>query len=597
MEVRRSLPALFLYSVQTHRRDDMFLSRQKGGKWVPTSSREAVEMVHEMASGFIADGLQVGDRVGILSENRYEWLLTDIAVQYCRCADVPVYPTLPGDQAQYILHDAGVRFLVVSTPTQAAKIMAVRDKLPLLERVYCLDPHEDESLEPVDALRERGRAYLDSHPGLLEERLASGDPDQMATLIYTSGTTGTPKGVMLTHANFCHNVAAAAAAFEFRSSDTVLSFLPLSHILERTVNYVYLEKGACIAHVRRLERVADALREVRPQVFVTVPRLLERAYTGVMTQVGKEKGAKRIVARRALKRAEATAETRMAGGEPRGLQGMRWKLADKLVFSKIKEKLGGRLRFVISGGAALPAHVGRFFWGVGIDVYEGYGLTETAPVLTANSPGHVKMGTVGLPFENVQLRLGEDGEVIARGPNIMKGYWKRPEETEEVLRGEWFYTGDLGRFDEEGYLTLTGRKKEIIVLSTGKNIGPRMLESLVEKCSFVTRVVAVGDDRPSLGLLLRPNEEKLEAWAREQGLSWNSLEELLKLEPVRELYRGEINHLQAHLAAYEKAHQFAFLPEELTEENGLLTPTQKVRRRELAKRYAALIDDMYKKTR
>ncbi|MDQ7007604.1 MAG: long-chain fatty acid--CoA ligase [Acidobacteriota bacterium] len=594
MEIRRSLPALFLASVKSYPRERMFLTRQKGGDWEPLSSRQALEAVHEIAGGLIADGLEPGDRVALISENRWEWVLSDVATHFCRGVDVPVYPTLPADQARYIIADAGARFVIVSSAQQAKKVHDERDRLGQVEKVYSMEEGVA-GTESLAHLRERGRKYLQEHPGVLEERLASLAPDDLATLIYTSGTTGTPKGVMLTHKNFCSNVAAAAAAFSFEDGDLALSFLPLSHVLERMVTYVYLEKGATLAHVRRLERVADALREVRPHVFATVPRLLERAYDGVMEQVGKARGARRILAGKALRWADACAEAHMAGRRPGPLKGLRWKMADRVVLSKIREKLGGRLRFVISGGAAMPVHVGHFFWGVGIEVYEGYGLTETSPVLTANTPGHVRLGTVGRAFEGVELRLADDGEVVARGPNIMQGYWNRREETEEVLRGEWLYTGDLGRVDDEGYLTLTGRKKEIIVLSTGKNVGPRAVEAVLEKSPFVTQVIAVGDDRPSIGVLLRANLERLEAWAGEQGLAWDSPESLLQRPEVRDLFRREINSRQAHLAAYEKAHQFAFLPEELTEENGLLTPTQKVRRRQVCARYADLIEGMYHK--
>ena len=594
MEIRRSLPALFLASVKSYPRERMFLTRQKGGSWEPLSSRQALEAVHEIAGGLIADGLEPGDRVALVSENRWEWVLSDVATHFCRGVDVPVYPTLPADQVRYIIADAGARFAIVSTTQQVKKIEAEKDRLPQLERVYSMEPGV-EGAESLSDLRERGREYLEQHPGVVEERLASIAPDDLATLIYTSGTTGTPKGVMLTHENFCSNVAAAAAAFTFEDGDLALSFLPLSHVLERMVTYVYLEKGATIAHVRRLERVADALREVRPHVFATVPRLLERAYSGVMEQVEKARGAKKILARKALGWADACAEAHMAGRRPGAFKGLRWKMADKVVLSKIREKLGGRLRFVISGGAAMPVHVGHFFWGVGIEVYEGYGLTETSPVLTANTPGNVRLGTVGKVFEGVELRLADDGEVVVRGPNIMKGYWKRREETEEVLRGEWLYTGDLGTVDDEGFLTLTGRKKEIIVLSTGKNIGPRAVESVVEKSPFVNRVIAAGDDRPSIGILLLPNFERLEQWAREQGLAWDRPESLLERQEVLDLFKREINSRQAHLAAYEKAHQFAFLPEELSEDNGLLTPTQKVRRRQVCARYADLIEGMYRK--
>ncbi len=589
MEIRRNLPALFLHSVREYPRDDLFMVRQKGGVWDPISSREALDTIKEIAGGFLADGLQPGSRVGILSENRPEWVMTDIATHFCRCADVPVYATLPANQVQFILQNAELRFLVVSTATQAAKIQSIRDQLPLLERVYCLDA-DVEGAEHFSQLRERGREYLKKHPGILEAHLASIDPEELATIIYTSGTTGNPKGVMLTHANFCANVGAAAATFDFLPGDLAISFLPLSHVLERMVLYVFLDKGVGIAHVRRIERVADALQEIRPHVFVTVPRLLERAFTAVQTQVGSRTGVGGLIARKAFGWGLKGASKKLAGKTPRSPG---YRLADKAIFSKIREKMGGRLRFVIAGGAALPEQPAKFFWAAGIQVYEGYGLTETAPVLAVNRPGEVKIGTVGPPVDNVDIRIADDGEIIARGPNIMKGYWKRQEDTEEVLRGDWFYTGDLGHIDEDGFLCITGRKKEIIVLSTGKNIGPRSIEAAIEKSRFINRVVAVGDEKPSIGLLILPNLEQLLRWAKERDLPCEDERALLELPEVRHHYEQEIGRLQSGVAAFEKAKKFAFLEEELSEDNGMLTPTQKVRRREVNKQYKDTIDNMY----
>ncbi len=591
MVMRRSLPALFLHSVHDFPRDDLFLVRQKGGKWDPVSSRTALEVVREIAAGLLADGIEPGQRVGILSENRYEWVLTDVATHFCRCADVPVYPSLPANQARFILHDAGARFVVVSTATQAAKVASVRAELPQLEKVYCMDGAAS-GAEDFAELRARGRAYLEAHPGALEDNLVSVEPDELATLIYTSGTTGMPKGVMLTHANFCSNVAEAGEAFNFEPGEIAISFLPLSHVLERMVTYLFLDRGLGIAHVRRIERVADALQEVRPHVFVTVPRLLERAFAAVNNQVDSRSGLGGVFARNALKWGLKGADKRLMGKKPRG-PGFR--LADKAIFSKIREKMGGRLRFVIAGGAALPEVPARFFWAAGIGVYEGYGLTETSPVIAVNQPGRVKVGTVGPVINGVELRLAEDGEIITRGPNVMRGYWGRREDTEEVLHGEWFYTGDLGKLDDEGFLSITGRKKEIIVLSTGKNIGPRTIEAEIEKSRFMNCVVAVGDDKPSIGLLILPNYERLAEWARGKNLEFTKPEDLLDLPETRQLFEAEINLHQTRLAAYEKVKKFAFLEEELSEDNGLLTPTQKVRRREVNRVYKDAIDAMYQR--
>jgi long-chain acyl-CoA synthetase len=592
MEVRRNLAALLLHAVRERPRDDMLMFRKGPGEWDKMSSRQVLDAVREVAAGLLMDGLKLGDRVGILSENRPEWLLVDLATHFAGGIDVPCYPTLPADQVSYLLDDSETRFLVVSNSDQAKKVEQVRDELPNLEHVYCMDGAAPQAA-PLSELRARGRQFLERAPGALEERLAGLDPEDLATLIYTSGTTGRPKGVMLTHHNLCSNVAACRDLFPFRPDEVAISFLPLSHVLERMVSYTYIEVGLGIAMVRRIERVPDALSEVRPHVFVTVPRLLSRVYDAVSGQVHGRKGFAGKIARRAFGWADATSDAWLSGAGPSGLSRLRWRVADKTILSRVRDKLGGRLRFLVSGGAALPEHVARFFWSAGIEVYEGYGLTETSPVISANVPGAVKVGTVGRPIHGVDVRITEDGEVIARGPNVMKGYWKRPQETEEVLRAGWFYTGDLGELDEDDFLTLKGRKKEILVLSTGKNISPRSVEETLEQSPFITRVIAVGDEKPSVGVLVVPDEDKVRAWATEQGIELPEGIDLTSDENVRKLIESEIRRLQSNLAVFEKVRKFEFLQADLTEENGLLTPTQKVRRNELVKRYQDLIEGMY----
>lgn len=592
MEVRRNLASLLLHAVREHPRPDMLMFRKGPGEWESLSSRQVLEAVREIAAGLMVDGLEPKQRVGILSENRPEWVLVDFATQFAGAVDVPCYPTLPADQVSYLLADSEARYLIVSSSEQARKVERIRDELPHLIKVYCMDGAA-EGAEPLSELRERGRVFLHDHPGALEERLAALDPDDLATLIYTSGTTGKPKGVMLTHRNLCSNVAACRDILPFRPGEVSISFLPLSHVLERMVTYVYVEVGLGIAMVRRIERVPDALTEIKPHVFVTVPRLLSRVYDAVSDQVHARKGVAGALARRAFGWAAASSDAMISGSRPKGLLGMGWKLADKTILSKVRDKLGGRLRFIVSGGAALPAHVNRFFWAAGIEVYEGYGLTETSPVISANTPGSVQVGSVGKAISGVEVRVTDDGEVICRGPNVMKGYWNLSQESEEVLRGGWFYTGDLGEFDESGFLTLKGRKKEILVLSTGKNVAPRAIEETLEQSPFITRVIAVGDEKPSVGVLVVPNEEQVRLWAADEGIELPEAGDLTSHDSVRQLIESEIRRLQSNLAIFEKVRKFEFLQDDLTEENGLLTPTQKVRRGELTKRYEDLIENMY----
>ena len=398
---------------------------------------------------------------------------------------------------------------------------------------------------------------------------------------------------MLTHANIASNVDASIHTFQFEQGDVALSFLPLSHVLERMVQYAYLEMGIGIAYVRSLERVADSLVEVRPNVFVTVPRLLERVAQKVAEGVEQQTGVKKLIGGRALAAVDAAADAFLAGHRPRGLNAVSYALAERLIAGKVRDKLGGRVRFLISGGAALSASVARFFWGLGIPVYEGYGLTETSPVLSVNYPGSVRVGTVGKPIPGVEIKIAADGEILSRGPNVMMGYFNKELETEEVLRGGWFHTGDLGSFDRDGFLKITGRKKEIMVLSTGKNIAPRAIEEALERSPYIAQVIAVGDERPSVGALIVPNFEAVVAWAKEKNLPSDDRPALLARPEVRQLFQQEINRHQANLAVFEKARQFEFLHEEPSEENGLLTPTKKIRRRAVIDRFRHLVERMY----
>ena len=588
MNVRSNIPALFFASVREYPREQMSrgpaewrLELALIGRGGPRGTRDRCRP--------IASGLAPRARVVLVSENRPEWLLVDLAVQSAGGVVVPIYPTLALDQTRFLLTDSGAGAAFVSTRDLAGKIESVRSGTPCAQ-VYALD---GEGAPPVERLREEGRAFLSRHTDALEERLASLGPDELATIVYTSGTTGVPKGAMLTHANICYNVAACIDLFDFRSGDTALSFLPLSHIFERMVQYVFLQKGLRIAYVRNLERLADAIAETRPHVFITVPRVLERVAGRVREQIEQSDAVRRFVGHRALAWAESCADIFMRGERPHGLRGARWLAADRLVLSRLRSRLGGRLRFIVSGGAALPPDVTRFFWVAAIPVYEGYGLTETAPVLCANRPGHVRLGTVGPAIPGVELSIASDGEILARGPNVMQGYWQNARDTGEALRSGWFHTGDLGSLDANGFLEITGRKKDILVLSTGKNVAPQAIEDAVAQSPYVSRAIAVGDARPAIGLLIVPNFDILARWAHDNGLPEMDRETLLASPEVRRLMRSEIVRLQARLSTFEKARQFEFLPEELTEENGLLTPTQKVRRQAVIARHGHLVDRLY----
>lgn len=592
MPFRPNLPALFLAATRQQPRERL-LGARRGDTWQWMTSTDVVLAVREIAAGLVATGLKAGDRVGLISENRPEWLIVDMAVQFASGVDVPVYPTLPPEQGAFLLRDSGARFAIISGPEQARKLARTRDTLPELEHVFSMDP-AGEGIETLDALRAAGRVYLDQNPGGLEERLAGLRPESLATIIYTSGTTGTPKGVMLSHGNFCSNVSACAELFQFEKGDVALSFLPLSHVLERMVSYAYLEMGLSIAFIKGPEQLRDALVEVRPHVFVTVPKVLEMVAGRIREAIDAKKGVARALGYKSLDWADAAADDFIHVRRPGGLRGLRWRLADKLVLGKLRERLGGRFKFMICGGAALSADIARFFWAAGIPVYEGYGMTETSPVLAVNHRGSTRLGTVGRPLAGVEIRVAADGEVLARGPNVMSGYWNRPIDTEQSLEGGWMHTGDLGFLDDEGYLHLTGRKKEILVLSTGKNVAPRAVEETLEKSPFIERVIAVGDERPTVGVLIVPNFDRVLAWAAERSMPTHDIQAVLSSSEVRRLYEAEIHRLQSKLAAFEKARRFEFLLDQPSEQNGLLTPTQKVRRHEVMRRYGQLVEQMYK---
>jgi long-chain acyl-CoA synthetase len=588
MDVRSSLPALFLTAVREYPQAQLLGVRQGDG-WSWLSSEQVLGAVQEIAAGLLARGLPPRARVAIVSENRPEWLIVDLAAQFAGGVVVPIYPTLSLDQTRFLLTQSRAQAVFASTSDLVRKVQSVREGTSV-EQLHTFDGDDAPALE---RLREEGRAFLAAHPQAVEERLGGLGPDELATIIYTSGTSGVPKGAMLTHGNICSNVAACIDLFPVQPGDTALSFLPLSHVFERMVQYLFLQKGMCIAYVRSLERLADSIAEVRPHAFITVPRVLERVAGRVYEQIEQATPARRLIGRRALAWAESCVDLIVHGRRPSGLRGLRWLAADRLVLRRLRARLGGRLRFAISGGAALPTSIARFFWAAAIPIYEGYGLTETAPVLCANHPGHLRLGTVGRAVPGVELRIAADGEILARGPNVMQGYWENERETAEALRGGWFHTGDLGSLDADGFLSITGRKKDILVLSNGKNVAPQAIEDAVAQSPYVSRVIAVGDARPVIGLLIVPNYDMLERWARDNGLAVVDREALLAAPEVRRLMRSEIARLQGSLATFEKARQFEFLHEDLTEENGLLTPTQKVRRKAVLERHGHLVERLY----
>jgi long-chain acyl-CoA synthetase len=587
---------VFYHSVLTHAKAE-HLKHRAGGTWRATSSREFRAAVEEIAMGLLSLGIDRGDRVAILSENRPEWAFADLGTLCLGAVDVPVYPSLSAEQVRYLLGDSEAKVVFVSNLAQAEKVAAVRDRLPRLSHVVCFDGTAPGTM-PLAKLRECGREALGADPETVRKRAAETKPDDLATLIYTSGTTGDPKGVMLSHRNLVHNVLAAARVFPMVDPDwTTLSFLPLCHSFERTAGHNFmLYAGVTIAYAESVEKVPENMVEVRPHIMCSVPRLYEKMYARVNEKVAADPPLRQRIFRWAISTGRAVFAHRVAHTRPGlGLR-LRFALADRLVFSKIKQRTGGRLQLFISGGAPLAREIAEFFGAAGMLICEGYGLTETSPVITCNRPDALRPGTVGLPLDEVEVRIAEDGEVLTRGPHVMKGYFHQPAATAEAIDADgWFHTGDIGELDAAGFLTITDRKKDIIVTSGGKNIAPQPIENRLKTNRFFAEAVMVGNRRNFPAALVVPNFEALEAWARQRGIRAASREELVRRPEVVAYYQGLVDELTPGLAQFEKIKKVALLPRELTQEAGELTPTLKVKRRTVEERYKPQIDALYEK--
>jgi long-chain acyl-CoA synthetase len=587
-----TIPKIFFHGIDRHNRADAMMEKV-GGTWRTISHRQVEERVERLAAQLQALGVSHGDRVAILAENRPEWAIADFAVLGLGAADVPLYATLPANQVAYILKDSGAKAIFVSTREQLQKILQIRADLPDLQIVISFDdPGGAEDVLRLDEVMEAGARRIESgeFEGIraISERVGRED---LATLIYTSGTTGQPKGVMLTHFNIASNVAATKQheVFEIGPGMIALSFLPLSHSFERAVDYFYWHSGTTIAYVDAVEKVGESMLEVRPHVMAAAPRVFEKIYGRVMGATG----IKRKLVEWAKKVAEAAVADRLTGKKT-GPSGLQEKLADKLVFSKLRERTGGRVQGFVSGSAPLSADVARFFWAAGLPVYEGYGLTETSPVLTANKPGRVKLGAVGPPIPGTEIRLGSGGEILARGPQVMKGYFNNPEATAESIDEEgWFHTGDVGEIDADGIVSITDRIKNIIVTAGGKNVAPAPIENAAAMSPYIAQVVMIGDRRPFTSLLVVPEYENLAGWAREQGITDTEPTSLARNPKVRELLQRDALSRLEGFARYEQPKKVAVIPREFTIDAGEMTPTLKIKRKVVETNYSDVIEELY----
>jgi long-chain acyl-CoA synthetase len=560
------------------------LRREGPGRWSPISARDFSYTVRSLSLGLNALGVQPGDRVAILSENRAEWAMTDYAIVCGGALTVPIYATLPAEQIVGLLRDSGARAIVVSTAEQLAKIRAIRSRCPALDHVLCIDadPPDEPGYERWMKTIDRGRGNLEMGSTIFESRGRRISPSDPCTIIYTSGTTGEPKGAVLTHGNFVSNVKACCEVVPFSASAIALSFLPLSHVFERMIDYAYAYKLSTIAYLGDFTQLRDTLVEVEPTVFGAVPRVYEKIYAGVRESVASS-AVKRAIFAWASGQGRKRLE-RLEKGETNPTSfGIR--LADKLVFSKLQARLGPRFGFAISGGAPLARELAEFFWGAGVTIYEGYGLTETSPVICVNGPGRWKLGTVGRPVPGVEVRIAPDGEILTRGPHIMQGYFGKPEETAAVIDADgWFSTGDIGEFDD-GFLRITDRKKDLIVLSGGKKAAPQPIENALKRSALIALPVVIGNGRKFLSALIVPDFDAL----KHTGIDPSRLDG----PEARAVFQKEIdayNHDKPH---HEQIRAFAVLPKDLTLESGEITPTMKVKRRVVETEFKELIDRMY----
>lgn len=593
-----NIPAVFDRTVSKYG-DKAALVHKADGAWQSLSYSGFAHRAQCVTAALISLGIAKGDRVAILSENRPEWVISDQGILAAGAIDVPVYPTLSAQQVHYVLDNSQAKAIVLSSATHLQKLLEIGADLPELRHVVVLDKIEPVGTSPQeivswDDLLAHGERDLEATAAEREARKRDLSSDDLASFIYTSGTTGNPKGVMLTHGNLVSNHLTIAPLIDFGPNDSCLSFLPLSHVFERVAYYAFVCAGSTIYYAESIDALSANLLEVRPTVLVSVPRVFEKIRARVYDAMAQAGGLKARMFDRAMATGREALREKEAIGSLSPLTRLRRAIADRLVLSKIRERTGGRLRYAVCGGAPLSREVAEFFEAVGIPLLEGYGMTESSPVITCNLPAARRLGTVGRPIPGVEVRIADDGEILCKGPNVMKGYFMMPEATREAIDdGGWLHTGDIGEFDSDGFLRITDRKKEILVMSNGKNVAPAPIENTLISSPYIAQAVVIGDNRNFVSALIAPNFEALERWAAHQGLATGSRQALLADPKVKALIRGEIDRLLADFAKFEKIKEFALLAQELSQESGELTPTLKYKRRVIFEHHRDIIEGMY----
>ena len=590
-----TLVDVFKSVARAHKRADT-LNYKRNGQWISISSDELLARAGRIAAGLYSIGLRHGDRLALLSESRVEWTLTDAGCIFAGVIDVPIYPTLTPPQVRYILNDSGASVLVLENSSKLHELETILSECPQVKHILIFESEHDTeaSVWTLEQVEERGKQLQLEQPGIVDELSSQTTADDLATIIYTSGTTGEPKGVMLTHSNLVTNLIDSSGHLDFGEQDSALSVLPLSHVYERQAMYMYLYQGFAVYFAQSLQTVGADLREVRPTVFVGVPRIFEKIYDRIQERAAESGKLATFLLNWSVRVARQYAEYRLADKQIPPLLKLKHSIAGWLVFSKWHRAFGGRIRLLLSGGAALPDDLAYIYIGAGIPIIQGYGLTETSPVMTTSEIDNIRVGTVGKAIPNVDIRIAADGEIETRGPNVMAGYYNRPEETRAVFTPDgWFKTGDIGSIDSDGYLRITDRKKELFKTSGGKYISPQPIEQAIKGSRFVSQVVLIGDGRKFPAALIVPDWELIDSYTKLKGIQAQSRAELCSNPRIIDLFERQIARLTPDLARYEKIKAIALVENEFTIEGGELTPTLKVKRRVINEKYRDLIDEMY----
>ena len=595
MDEIRTLCDVFFHNIEHLERPDLLMAK-RGGAWKTWSTGQVAELVEDLSCGLMGLGLKPGDKVALISEDRPEWLIADYAILTAGAATVPPYATLNAQETAYIVNDCDANIAIVSNFDQAAKLISQRGTLPNLRDIIIMDPPPEANggLLTWDEVLKRGRECKLADAGSHRRTAAAVTPENLATIIYTSGTTGVPKGVMLTHRNFVENVKGGLERIHVGPEDRALIFLPLSHSFERMLDYVYFLRGLSLAYAESIDKVADNMGEVRPTLMAAVPRFYEKVYGKVLDQAAHSPFLRKVLVHWSMRITSEWAEKAGTGKRVGPWLGFKFLLAKQLVPKKLKARTGGRMRFFVSGGAPLARHLAVFFWGAGLKICEGYGLSETSPVVTVNGEHDVRFGSIGRPLVNVEVRVAEDGELFVRGPNVMKGYYNLPEETAEVLSPDgWFATGDIGQKDDDGFYYITDRKKELIVTAGGKKVAPQPIENILKENKYVSQAILIGDNRAFITALIVPNWGNVMDYAKSRGVHVDEVPKLCEEPHVKHLFQNVLDRANADLSRYEQIKRCMLLPRELTQEEGELTPTLKVKRRVINERYAHQIEELY----